>query len=793
MKNGFFILSMICVAVSAAAGLYMSATPLLNVVGYESGAALGVLAVVVSGLLGAAAGRASRAAEDAAGGRVYQVSLSYLRASGAGFAALAVAAAIIAVKTYFVDGCNIGPGISVFAWITVPTLLHMTAAGLFLGRVCAKRWTAALLFCAYFLLAAAATLAEFLLGQHQVVHNLVIGAFSMTGFNGWALVLPDSFYVYRVLIAFFATFFIGLALLLPRGGGLSKAAGLMGLRNVVVSLMVFLFCVIVVPDRTGFGSGRRTLDAELSETLDTGSAVIHYSPGAMSRFERRGAAAYTEWWLMQIRDALDMDQPWKVQIYLYRDSDEMERHTFARDFYFAQPWKHTLHIEKRSVATLIMKHELVHVMMGAYGGGIFGTPYNMGAVEGIAVAIEKDFQRGPKFQEIFAAALEADVIAPGTQTIGNTGFGSTSMRKSYDMAGGFVGFLLNRYGPDSYKSFYAGSGAAEAYGRSMAELNGEWFRWLGGIDVQPHVLRRVAYRYDDTAFPAFYKTRCPRVGERTDERADPYRRLHEMKMNEEYAVAAELCRENYEKSGDPEWLAGRARLLGELGEFDRMAAEAGKALESEKIKPATKARAFLLRARALAETGDMTSAADTLAALHHFGYYTPEFTETAIRIARRRKSGALMLSPFLQSSFPASAYMRILGNVAEIDPDFGIIYQQMALHLDRSSFSDTSSYLERFSELTTMFIRRTAGLDGSKYALLEKLGEAYLDAGNFDAARDTFKRMYGYAAGEREEYRAGELIERTQFFRDYFTRRSGKVKKSVRIRPGVGARDLRMK
>ncbi len=763
------LLSLLCIAASAVAGVFMAATPLLNVIGYESGAAAAIFISVVACILGVAAGRATRTADDAAAApAVLSVNRAYMLSLAAGFASLASLASIIAAKTFFFDKCNIGTGFPIFAWIAVPTLIHTTAVGVFLGRRCSKRWTATLLFAAYFLLSAVATLMEFLLGQHQVVNNLIIGAFTMTGFNGWALVVPDSFYVYRILIMFFSVFFIGLAILArPGGGELSKTDHFIGWRNVVVPLVVFVACVVFVPDQTGFGSGRRTLDAELSETIDTGNAVIHFSPGAMTRDERRRAAAYTEWWLLRIRDALDMEQPWKVQIYLYRDSDQMERHTCARDFYFAQPWKQTLHIEKRSVGTEIMKHELTHVMMGAFGSGIFGTPYNMGAVEGIAVAVEEDLFRGADSQEKYAAALQAHVIAPGTQTISNAGFGATTMWKSYDMAGGFVGFLLYRYGPEKYEKYYAHTDAQKAYGKTLGGLNKEWYDWLAGIEVRPYVLKYVAHKYDDTAFPAFYKTRCPRVGSREKEEESPYRKVGALREEKKYDEAAALCGAYYAKNNDPEWLVRKARAHREAGEYQKMAAAARQASNAEKIQPGTKGRAYLLEAWAYAKLGDFAAAADALEALSEYGVYEPEYTEIALRIARRKGTNRILLCAYLHRAYSDAAYGKLLETAAALDPDFGIIYQQAAASIGKDTFRNIDGYLERFSELTEKFLKLSPGLNETKYDLLQRLGTAYLDARRYDEAVSTFNRMTGFAASGKDVYQARELAARAAFVGAY--------------------------
>lgn len=518
--------AVILIAASAGLGALFAFVPLLSVVGYEMAAAACLWLTVACGAVSIKGGALSRIESR------NPVSLEFAWRLIAGAYMLALPLIIVGAKSFLFDGCKVAPGVSLFLWMTVPTWLHATSAAFLFGRAAGGGVKSAAIFIAYVAATALLSFAVYLTGPAQYIHNVFFGTLSLSGYYGHDLGLPHSFYIYRALV--FASSFFFVAVL-----------GLFGSRRrTTAGLAIFVFCLVAVcaavfPDETGLGSGRRTLNRALRGRLTTPEAVIHYDPAAFSREELRYAAASVDWNIREIKTALKMRDKWKPVVFMYSGDVEMARITGARGYFFSMPWRREVHVTKAAVDKPVAKHELAHAVLGAWGRGIFRAPRNLGLVEGAATAIENDFILGPAFQEEFAASVQAGVLAPAGATINNLGFGGFDMWKSYRMAGGFTGFVFHKYGPEKFRRWYAGAAARAVYGKPLDALNREWLEWLKAARVSPAALRKAAMMYNDSAATPFYKTRCPRVGERKPP-ADPRERVRSLDGAD---AAADLLKE----------------------------------------------------------------------------------------------------------------------------------------------------------------------------------------------------------------------------------------------------------
>ncbi|HOO56050.1 MAG TPA: hypothetical protein PLN69_04455 [bacterium] len=759
MNRGVRITTVFILILMAAFGVFATTKPLLNIVGYELGAVTALLMAVFGGLLGTVSGRASMNQHGAISKKVRR---GCFYACAAGLAAILLPLIIASFSAHFIQKCNIGTGLPLFLWLSIPTMFNYTAAGFAAGRWFKSRAAAAAFLILYFLATSVFTFALYMMGSRWTIPNMTIGLFSTTGFYGFELSIPLCFYGSRILTLLMSAFFIGLAMLKPDpgtrpGSGNSSA----GAALAAAAALIFIFCLTVLPDQTGLGTGRRTLNRVLSQKFESANAVLHFEPGAMSEQQIENAARYTEWYIHEIREAVPMQPDWKIQAYLYTDDEQMDRLIGASDFYFSAPWLHEVHIEIRSIENKIYKHELTHAAMAAYGTGIFGTPYNIGVVEGIAVAVEDDFFRDGDFQEEFAAALKAKVLAPGGQTMNMLGFGSTDTWKSYQMAGGFTGFLINRYGAEKYSEFYAEPDAAAVYGKDMAALNSEWEEWLGKIDVSNHELRKAELRYNDEEFPAFYNTRCPRVGNRPDPN-NPYQKIRLLKSESRNVELADLCTSFYEKDSNPEWLVNRADALLEAGDPEKAFDAIEKAVSAERIKNETFDRALALRAAILIARGDLVEAILTLDRRAEFGLADPEYVEFLIRIVQRESVRDILVDPFFRNK---GDRIKALEAAIKEDSRFGEAQGRLALMLSHYKAESPEAFLARIKPLIETFISRSSGLPGMKTAALVRLGDAYLRVGRYADAESAYRQSAGYAAPGKEVFTVERRLQRAEFFR----------------------------
>jgi hypothetical protein len=161
----------------------------------------------------------------------------------------------------------------------------------------------------------------------------------------------------------------------------------------------------------------------------------------------------------------------------------------------------------------VLSHELVHAIAGSFGGPLYGASVCPGLIEGLAEALEEGMDREPARHDRAAAALDKGWLPRPEEFIGPLAFGSSGMRRSYDSAGSFCGYLLYAYGPEPFREAYCWGTLEEAYGKTIPELGEEWRAFLRGVPFDEEALEAASHRFDPAAQPPFYSTKCPRVGE----------------------------------------------------------------------------------------------------------------------------------------------------------------------------------------------------------------------------------------------------------------------------------------
>jgi tetratricopeptide (TPR) repeat protein len=764
-SRGFKKTALFFAIAGAALAAFSSSIPLLNVAGYELAAVSALFLAVACGSLGIVAG--ADTSDPGISPRHSTWHLSNVKYSQAVFAGLTVLALIYAISAYstiVVQKCNLAAGAYLFFWITIPTALHYAAVGLAAGRVCRGKIAAGALVLLYFLLTCAHSFAVFMDGSRWTMPNLTVGLFTDAGFYGLALIPPPGFIPSRLLVVLTSLFFIGAAAAANPQAHTSRLESdiYFARRAILFSAAVFLFCFIFFPDQTGAGSNKRYVSSVMSATVETPNAVVFYDPSSLTKGRAERAARFAEWYIHEINEAIPMPESRRARVMLYADNEQKLRLTGAADYLFSAPWRVEVHMTDDRVDDSVFKHELTHALMSAYGRGVFGTPYNMGVVEGIAEAVEQDFFRGLEFQENFAAAVKAGAIAPASKTMSTAGFGSSSMWKSYEMAGAFTGFLIYKYGQEKYTEYYASPNPEKVYGKTISELNDEWIEWLSGMEVSAYALRIAQMRYDDEKYPAFYKKRCPRIGPLPGTE-EPWAAVASMMEDGEYTKSAELCEETHSKDGNADWLVKKAKSLLKAGRYDEAAESARSVMASKKATNEAKDSAMAALAAAHAATGKFEAATAALKEREAFGFAKPGYVAILIEAMNRPAARDALLPAMINGiDFEPGAVRRAI----EAEPDFVSLHSQLALNMNSQDFASEEEFLKNLSKATLFFVENAPGFDSLKLKTLINLGDKYTDARRYDEAENAYRFALKLNLVERERFTAERRIERTVFFKE---------------------------
>ena len=85
------------------------------------------------------------------------------------------------------------------------------------------------------------------------------------------------------------------------------------------------------------------------------------------------------------------------------------------------------------------------------------------------------------------------------------GFWTKPARRTYILAGSFVRFLLDQYGPEPFRQAYHQGSLEGLFPRSAEELIGDWENYLDGLVLPPGVLEAAGGRFSR---PSIFKRTC---------------------------------------------------------------------------------------------------------------------------------------------------------------------------------------------------------------------------------------------------------------------------------------------
>ncbi len=193
--------------------------------------------------------------------------------------------------------------------------------------------------------------------------------------------------------------------------------------------------------------------------------VLRFSPSHPHAGEMKGYLSALEQSKRATCQALDVEFPETITVYLYKDLDEGRLLT-GGDLDFADPEHRCVHQRWDSY----IGHEMVHVI--AHNTLQYGRTGILG--EGIAVWLNGQ----AKNHHATAHELLAQGKLPSVLDMVER-FDSSA----YPAAGSFCGFLIDRYGLEVFKQLYPledpSSKLRELQGKSFPELEADWHGYIG--------------------------------------------------------------------------------------------------------------------------------------------------------------------------------------------------------------------------------------------------------------------------------------------------------------------------
>ncbi|MGD0530137.1 MAG: hypothetical protein ABSE49_33695, partial [Polyangiaceae bacterium] len=218
----------------------------------------------------------------------------------------------------------------------------------------------------------------------------------------------------------------------------------------------------------------------------------------------------------------------RLTAFVFANADEKRRLMGAADTSIAKPWRREVYVQMSGFPHPILGHEVAHVVSGSFGhgpfriaGGLGGLLPNPGLIEGTAVATSPDDDELTD-EQWARAMLDLDTL-PSIRELFSLSFLGENSAKSYTVAGAFVTWVLDRWGANVLRSWYAGGSIEDLTGESWASLDEHFRAALRALTMPAEAVSYAKAKFER---PSVWARTCPHVVDALDRRADQCRDEH---------------------------------------------------------------------------------------------------------------------------------------------------------------------------------------------------------------------------------------------------------------------------
>ena len=272
-----------------------------------------------------------------------------------------------------------------------------------------------------------------------------------------------------------------------------------------LALSVAVCLLLGAAPRLGFRHDRSSIEAALGRTQQPEPGLTVLSDRRIPSEEIDALIADIAWRRVEIAEALEwsVDRWPPLEVYVFRTSAQRRRLMGADRTAVARPWLGHVYLVRPDPGEILVAHELVHALAGALTSNPSGMPWlgvgpAMGLVEGLAVALAGR-DTGPALHEAVAGMRAVGLSPSPEDLLTSAGFYALPASRAYAVAGSYVLFLLERYGPTAVRTAYAS-------GRTPPGLQAQWEEMIGRLEVSEELKARSQLLYRRAAV---YRRVCP--------------------------------------------------------------------------------------------------------------------------------------------------------------------------------------------------------------------------------------------------------------------------------------------
>ncbi len=231
----------------------------------------------------------------------------------------------------------------------------------------------------------------------------------------------------------------------------------------------------------------------MNATFETPHFELRYEPGTYTEAAIAWQAAEHEFRYDQLSGFFGKITGHRFNSYLYSSPERKKKLMGAGRTQMIDPLERSLHLNPSEIPHPLLRHELAHLFSLEFGLPVIGISISPGLLEGVAVAA--DWPEGSRRPHSMAASLLArEIQLDAVDFIDPLRFWTGSGTKTYNLAGSFVRFLVDRYGMQPFRDAYPTASFESTYNKPLSELNDEWLSFLTTVPLDSLDISRNAER-----------------------------------------------------------------------------------------------------------------------------------------------------------------------------------------------------------------------------------------------------------------------------------------------------------
>lgn len=384
----------------------------------------------------------------------------------------------VSVVNSFVNGfCSFYDGLLFYIVITSPSIL-ITAALAMISVVYLKRFNVLFLIFLYLVILFIIAV-EIYLNPQVYVYNPIIGFFPGTIYDE-GIAVSGKLILYRI----FNFSFFGIALLYAVKilKGKTKGSKLYFTYYLLMFPILFYF---FSPD-LGYSTTGKSLSARLNKSVETNHFIIHFDKRTPDD-KIKIIVLNHEYYYEELTKYFKVNFEKKINSFVFYNADQKGKLFGARNADVAKPWLKQIYISLDSWDNTL-KHELAHCFSSAFGAGIFelASGWSPALIEGIAEAADGQFDEND-LHYIAALAYNSGYKVDINSLFTKIGFFNQASTISYVFAGSFIQYLIEKYGIQKFKKYYANDDFIKTYNYEFDEVLKSYYSFLsnknGGFKV----------------------------------------------------------------------------------------------------------------------------------------------------------------------------------------------------------------------------------------------------------------------------------------------------------------------